>query len=184
MVFLPESAMANWYFVNPKTREKVGPNEEAHVRAKFIAGELPPHTLVWHDGLANWIPASQAFAALKAPAGSEGKVPLPDGLRGWMTFIAIMMILSALLPSVMLFGIPMLVAGIALLGARAALDRAPFIAPDMLPFFSKLRTFFCCWGWMYIIGAFLAVLLLLLYVGVVFVALSSGDSATPFLPLK
>ncbi len=176
--------MTNWYFVNPKTREKVGPQEEAYVRAKFIGGELPPASLVWHDGLANWIPASQAFAALQAPTGREGKVPLPDGLRGWMTFIAIMLILSALLPSIMLFGLPMLVAGIALLGARAALDRAPFIAPEMVPFFTKLRTFFCAWGWMYIISALIGVLLLLLYIGVVFLALASGDVVSPLFPLK
>lgn len=167
--------MPNWYFVNPKTREKSGPHEEAFVRGKFIAGELPPAALVWHDGLAGWIPARQAFAALQAPAGGEGKVPLPDGLRGWMTFVGLMTILSAILPSLLLYGLPVLLAGLAALSARAALDRAPFIPPDMLPFFLKLRTFFCCWGWMYIILGFLAVLLLLAYAGIALWAVSSGQ---------
>ena len=167
--------MANWYFVNPKTREKSGPHEEAFVRSKFIAGEIGPDILVWHDGLANWIPAGQAFAALQAPSGAEGKVPLPDGLRGWMTFIGIMMIIGAILPSVMLYGIPMLLAGIALLSARAALDRSPFTTPDLVPFFTKLRTFFCCWGWMYIIGLFLVIIVLLVYSGISLWALSSGQ---------
>jgi hypothetical protein len=169
--------MANWYFVQPKTREKSGPHEESFVRAKFIAGELAPETLVWHDGLANWIPAGQAFAALKAPSGTEGKVPLPDGLRGWMTFIGVMTILGALLPSVALVGLPMLLAGIALLGARGALDRAPYVTPDMVPFFTKLRTFFCCWGWMYVLGLFLVVLVLLAYSGIALWALSTGQVA-------
>ena len=62
--------MANWYYVVPKTREKSGPHEESFVRSKFIAGEIAPETLVWHDGLAGWIPAGQAFAALQAPAGA------------------------------------------------------------------------------------------------------------------
>ena len=169
--------MASWYYVVPKTREKSGPHEEAYVRAKFIAGEIAPETLVWHDGLANWIPAGQAFAALQAPAGTEGKVPLPDGLRGWMTFIGVATILGALLPSVALIGLPLLLAGLALLGARAALDRAPFIPPDLVPFFTKLRAFFCCWGWGYILGLFLVVFVLLAYSGIALWALSTGQVA-------
>ena len=169
--------MANWYYVASKTREKSGPHEESFVRAKFIAGEIAPETLVWHDGLANWIPAGQAFAALQAPAGTEGKVPLPDGLRGWMTFIGVMTVLGALLPSVALVGLPLLLAGLALLGARGALDRAPFITPDLVPFFTKLRTFFCCWGWAYILGLFLVVLVLLAYSGIALWALSTGQVA-------
>ena len=176
--------MASWYFVVPKTREKSGPHDEAFVRAKFIAGEIAPTTLVWHDGLANWIPASDAFAALQAPSGTEGKVPLPDGLRGWMTFIGIMTILSALLPSVVLFGLPMLLAGLAVLGARTALDRTPFISPDLVPFFTKLRAFFCCWGWMYILGIFVAILALLIYLGIALWTLSSGQVAPHHIFIK
>jgi hypothetical protein len=69
--------MASWYYVISKTREKSGPHDEAFVRAKFIAGEIAPSSLVWHDGLAHWIPAGEAFAALQSPSGAEGKVPLP-----------------------------------------------------------------------------------------------------------
>lgn len=172
--------MANWYFVAPKTREKSGPHDEAFVRAQFIAGELAPGALVWHDGLANWIPAREAFSALQAPASDEDKVPLPDGLRGWMTFVGVMTFLSALLPSLTLFGLPLLLAGLAALGARAALDRAPFIPSDLVPFFLKLRTFFCCWGWAYIIGIFLAILLLLVYAAFMLWALSSGQAPAGF----
>lgn len=113
--------MANWYFVNAKTRDKSGPHEESFVRAKFIAGEIRPETPVWHDGLAHWIPASQAFSALQAPGGIEGRVPRPDGLLGWMTFVGVMTILVAIPPSLMLYGLPLLFAGIAALSARAAL---------------------------------------------------------------
>jgi hypothetical protein len=176
--------MASWYYVVSKTREKSGPHDEAFVRAQFIAGEIAPACLVWHDGLANWIPACEAFAALKSPSGAEGKVPLPDGLRGWMTFVGIMTFLSAILPSLMLYGIPMLLAAIAVMGARSALDRSPYIPPDLAPFFLKLRTFFCCWGWMYIIGIFLMILFLLAYAGIALWAASSGqaDLRTLFAP--
>lgn len=168
--------MVNWYFVNSKTRDKSGPHEESFVRAKFIAGEIRPETLVWHDGLAHWIPAGQAFAALQAPAGIEGRVPLPNGLLGWMAFVGVFTIFSAILPSLLLYGLPMLFAGIAALSARAALSRTPFVAPDMIPFLSKLKTFFSCWGWVYIISMFIGILFLLIYTAVAIWALSSGNT--------
>jgi hypothetical protein len=94
-----------------------------------------------------------------------------------MTFIGVATILGALLPSVALIGLPLLLAGLALLGARAALDRAPFIPPDLVPFFTKLRAFFCCWGWGYILGLFLVVFVLLAYSGIALWALSTGQVA-------
>ncbi|HOO20677.1 MAG TPA: DUF4339 domain-containing protein [Kiritimatiellia bacterium] len=174
--------MASWYYVIAKTREKSGPHDEAFVRARFIAGDIAPATLVWHDGLANWIPAGDAFAALQAPSGSEGKVPLPDSLRPWMAFVGVMTILLSIPPALMLYGIPMLLAGCATLGARAALGRAPFVSPDLIPFFSRLKTLFACWGWMYIIGLFLTVLGLLVYAAVAIWTLSGGQGFFPGTP--
>ena len=174
--------MASWYYVVSQTREKSGPHDEAYVRARFIAGEIAPTALVWHDGLPHWIPASEVFASLKTPSGTEGKVPLPEGLRGWMTFVGILTILSSIVPALMLYGIPMLLAGVAVLGARSALDRSPFISPDMVPFFQKLKTAFACWGWMYLIGLFFSILLLLGYAGFALWALSSGQSPFPACP--
>jgi len=72
-----------------------------------------------------------------------------------MTFVGVMTILVAIPPSLMLYGLPLLFAGIAALSARAALRRTPFVSPDMIPFLSKLKTFFSCLGWMYIIGMFI-----------------------------
>ncbi|MDD2240777.1 MAG: DUF4339 domain-containing protein [Kiritimatiellae bacterium] len=171
--------MASWYYVIAKTREKSGPHDEAVVRAKFIAGDIAPTTLVWHDGLIHWIPAQEAFAALQAPTGVEGKVPLPESLRGWMAFVGGMTIALSIVPALMLYGIPMLLAGIATLRARSALGRAPFVSPDMMPFFSKLKTVFACWGWLYIIGLFLFVLALLAYTAAALWLLSSGQGAFP-----
>lgn len=173
--------MATWYYANSKTRDKSGPHPEAEVRAKFIAGEIGPRTLVWHDGLPDWIPAGEAFASLQAPSGAEGRIPLPGGLRGWMTFVGIMTILAFLPASLLLYGLPMLLAGVAVLGARSALDRIPAVSPDMVPFLTKLKTFFSCMGWMYIIGLFFTVLLLLAYAAAfLFMLSSSRMTAYPF----
>ena len=69
----------------------------------------------------------------------------------------------------------MLLAGIAAISARGALDRTPFVSPDMVPFLAKLRTFFCCWGWMYILILFLTILLLLAYAALALWSASSGQ---------
>jgi hypothetical protein len=45
----------------------------------------------------------------------------------------------------------------------------------MVPFFLKLKTAFACWGWMYIIGLFAAVLFLLAYSGLILWMLSTSQ---------
>ena len=170
--------MASWYYVISKTREKSGPHDESVVRARFFAGEITPATLVWHDGLAHWIPAGQAFSPPPAADGRDPRVPLPGGLRSWMMFVGVMTLLTSLLPSLLLYGIPWLLTGIATLGARAALDRVPGIDPDLLPFFSKLKTLFACWGWMYLLGLFCGVVFLLVYAAVSLWMLSSGQGTS------
>lgn len=171
--------MASWYYVVPKTREKSGPHDEAFVRSRFIAGDLSPATLVWHDGLVGWIRAEEAFAALQSPPAEAGKVPLPDGLRGWMGFVGAMTCLTFFLPAMFLYGFPMFLAGFAVLGARGALARTPYVDPDLLPFFAKLRTLFCCWGWAYLVGILLAALGLLAYAALALWLLSSGNENLP-----
>ncbi|MDR0993679.1 MAG: hypothetical protein LBN38_03810, partial [Verrucomicrobiota bacterium] len=79
-------------------------------------------------------------------------------------------------PSLLLYGIPVLVAGIFLLRARNAISRTPFVPPNMVPFLQKLRTAFACIGWFYILILFFAILLLLLYVGGIIHAATAADS--------
>lgn len=172
--------MANWYYVISKTREKCGPHDESFVRAKYLGGEISPATLVWHDGLVGWIRASEAFASLQLPPAGSGKVPLPDGLRPWMTFVGVATILVFLWPSAFLVGIPMLLSGFAVLAARAALDRAPFVDADLFPFFAKLRTVFCCVGWTYLVGLFLSIVAFLLFAAAFFFVAPSVDVLSRF----
>ncbi|NLG33816.1 MAG: DUF4339 domain-containing protein [Lentisphaerae bacterium] len=164
--------MASWYYVIPKTRDKSGPHNESFVRARFVAGDITPSTLVWHDGLPNWIPAGEAFSPRQPDEAAGLLVPLPEGLRAWMGFVGVMTILVFFFPAMLLYGFPMLLTGFAILGARASLARMTLIPPDLFPFFAKLRTVFCCWGWMYIIGLFLLILSLLAYAGLALWALA------------
>ena len=87
--------MIRWYYAHPKTREQVGPCDEATVRAKYVDGELAPSALVWHEGLAEWIPARAAFGASPS-AAPAGEAALPPRLCAWLLFDAWMFLLATL----------------------------------------------------------------------------------------
>ena len=154
--------MANWYYVDPKTSDKRGPYDERRIRQGYIDGLLSAGTLVWREGLANWIPLRDALDLSAAPPLGEDRVPLPPGLCTWMLFDGICTILVSL-PLLLLlpWNIALLVAGIALLGARSTLERTPYVHEETLPFLLRLRTVFCAAGWVYIVMIVLAIVLFL-----------------------
>ena len=171
--------MANWYYVDPKTSDKRGPYDERRIRQGYIDGLLSAGTLVWREGLANWVPLRDALDLTAAPPLGEGRVPLPAGLCGWMLFDGICTIIVSL-PLLLLlpWNIPLLVAGIALLGARSTLERTPYVHEETLPFLLRLRTVFCAAGWVYIVMIVLAIVLFLAGVHLSFAALADTVSSS------
>lgn len=144
--------MTNWFYVDAKTRERVGPISESLIRAKFAAKEIGPQDLVWHAGLTDWMPAHKALSLAPVAGLSEGQnIPVPDGLRGWMTFVGLCAVLGGIFHIVtcvgVLAGVPMLLAGFAMMSARDLLDHAPYILPSQLAFFNKLAAVFRWLGW-------------------------------------
>lgn len=171
--------MANWYYVDPKTSDKRGPYDERRIRHGYIDGLLSAGTLVWREGLANWVPLRDALDLTAAPPLGEGRVPLPAGLCAWMLFDGICTIIVSL-PLLLLlpWNIPLLVAGIALLGARSTLERTPYVHEETLPFLLRLRTVFCAAGWVYIVMIVLAIVLFLAGVHLSFAALADTVSGS------
>lgn len=171
--------MANWYYVDPKTSDKRGPYDERRIRQGYIDGLLSAGTLVWREGLANWVPLRDALDLTAAPPLGEGRVPLPAGLCGWMLFDGICTIIVSL-PLLLLlpWNIPLLVAGIALLGARSTIERTPYVHEETLPFLLRLRTVFCAAGWVYIVMIVLAIVLFLAGVHLSFAALADTVSSS------
>ncbi|RMF71790.1 MAG: hypothetical protein D6738_13125 [Acidobacteria bacterium] len=112
-------------------------------------------------------PAATAAAGW-APAG------VPAGMRGWMTFVAVMTILSGVLSVLscvgIITGVLMLVAGISLLGARSALDGIHATDPATWQFLAKLKTFLVATGWTYILGLIVAALVFMLWGGAIIAA--------------
>jgi hypothetical protein len=76
----------NWYYV--ENGAQAGPISDSELEALRRSGRIQPETLVWHDGLSDWQPYSQAgppddFSSATAPPGaSPGNAPTtaPVGL--------------------------------------------------------------------------------------------------------
>jgi uncharacterized RDD family membrane protein YckC len=51
----------NWYYVN--AGQQVGPVDEAALEALLANGTITADTLVWKEGMANWLPYAQARSA-------------------------------------------------------------------------------------------------------------------------
>lgn len=66
--------MAEWYY--QKNEKKRGPVDTASLKRMAIDGELDPSDLIWREGLAQWVPASQAKGLFPEPV----LVPEPEEL--------------------------------------------------------------------------------------------------------
>ncbi len=55
----------NWYYA--ENHERRGPIEDAAFHALVAAGTIRPDTLVWRDGLAEWVPYSQVAGSIPPP---------------------------------------------------------------------------------------------------------------------
>lgn len=65
-----QAEMAQWYF--GENGRQSGPVEDAEFSALIAAQRITPATLVWRDGMREWVPLSQVMAA----GGMPGQ-PLP-----------------------------------------------------------------------------------------------------------
>ena len=157
--------MIRWYYAHPKTRRQTGPCDEATVRALYVDGTLAPSTLVWHEGLAEWIPARAAFGANPSAAPS-GEAALPHRLCAWLLFDGWMFLLFSLF--LLPLGIPFLIAALALFRVRTVLLRMGSTSADHLPLLLAVRHAAAAAGWGWILFLLLAAAVSLLYCAGVF----------------
>lgn len=61
-----------WYY--SKNGTQLGPVPQSELASKLASGEISPSDLVWKDGMADWIPASQV-AELKPAAAASPTAP-------------------------------------------------------------------------------------------------------------
>ncbi len=104
-----------WYFVFAGQRQ--GPVPEAKIRELISAGQVKPGTLVWTEGMAEWVPvesvpALASFAAEAAQAGVHTAPPtlpgpLVAGVPGPTNYAGFWLRAGALLVDSLIIGIAM-----------------------------------------------------------------------------
>ncbi|MHC4380447.1 MAG: RDD family protein [Planctomycetota bacterium] len=67
--------MRTWYYA--KAGKQFGPLEEEVLRSLFVERRLPMDTMVWTEGMANWMPASTFEVLVPADAEPEAATPPP-----------------------------------------------------------------------------------------------------------
>lgn len=73
----------SWYYI--REREQVGPLSDNDLSAAIQAGELSDSTLVWREGLEDWVPLGQVRSGEQLPASpAEQEFPAPpEGPMAW-----------------------------------------------------------------------------------------------------
>ncbi len=157
--------MPLWYYVQPKTTEKRGPLADDAIRDLFFSGTLPSDALVWREGLADWVRASDAFLVAGASADVPS-APVPEGLCGWMRFLATSLLVFAVLFCWCLWPIALFPAAAALYRAASAFAALPAVPSSVLPALRHLASAFAAAGW--------AVVLLLVILCILFLGAAAG----------
>ncbi len=63
----------NWYYV--ESGQQAGPVDDATLEQLRQSGRVQPDTLVWREGLANWMPLSEAIPGIAAGPGAASQAP-------------------------------------------------------------------------------------------------------------
>jgi len=179
----------NWYY-SADGQEKKGPVLESELLQLLASGQISATTLVWCEGMANWAQASTVATlqtppsvAASAPAAAVplaaapvgGGVPVPQGLGGWMTFVGVMHIIGGAFACLscigLIYGIPMIIGGAGLIGAKNLFATLSGVDPAMLPALEKQRSAFKALGWSYIMMFIFTVIFMIVYGVVIFAML-------------
>lgn len=81
----------NWYYA--RGEERMGPVDDTQIMALASTGQITSHTLVWCDGMADWMPWGQAPRPASAvgdlyPAGASDPVGFQPCAECGQTFLA------------------------------------------------------------------------------------------------
>ncbi len=169
-----------WYYSDNGTDRK-GPVSDSELRQL----QLSPATLVWSEGMASWAPLSSLAApaagaasplrmatvapgAALTPGPAAGDSAPPAGLTSWMTFVGVMNIIGGVFACLscfgLIYGIPLIMGGSALLGAKNIIAAMTSVDTGMSAFLEQLRKAFKLTGWAYILMIVMSVIIMVVYV--------------------
>lgn len=196
--------MSKQWFYSRGGADKQGPVPEEQIKQLVAGGTLKSSDLVWSEGMADWAtigsqsefqapmasaapapaastPASAVLARASQPtsfpsAAMPGDVP--DGMLGWMTFVGVVFIIMGVLECLtcvgIIVGIPLILAGTALLGAKSELESLTTVDPEMLPFLNRIKTFVIVLGVFFLIGIVSTIAFFLLFSASIFSGFASA----------
>lgn len=185
-----------WWYYAKEGQDQEGPILEKRLEEMLAAGELKGSDLVWSEGLDEWKPALQALNTTEEPAegavsahsddGNESppadlvsvpRVPVPEKLAGWCTFLGISSIIMGVFGCLscfgIIYGIPMIMAGIALQSAATELKKIDTIEAQLEPLFGHLNKATSVMGVAMIIIWVLSALMMLAYVFIFIAAIAA-----------
>jgi hypothetical protein len=184
-----------WYYTQGAAQEKKGPVPEAEIKSLVAGGQIHATDLLWSDGMANWAPLSalpqlqaEHTITLPSPAAASSQVflhqsPIPEGLTGWMTFMAVMTIIMGVFQCLncigIIIGIPTIIAGVALLAAKNSIVNISTVDSSLDVFFNKLKTFMQLSGIIYIVSFIAMIVIMILYFGVFMAAIAGKGGMHP-----
>lgn len=69
-------AMADWFYGKDNTQH--GPISDADIRQKITTGEIDQSTIIWREGMSDWLPLNQVpeFAPTSAPTSAPTTNPV------------------------------------------------------------------------------------------------------------
>ena len=183
-----------WYYTQGASQEKKGPISEAEIKSLAADGQIHATDLLWTDGMANWAPLSalpqlqssspsMAVASTATPEAMLNQTPIPEGLTGWMTFMAVITIIMGVFQCLncigIVIGIPTIIAGAALLAAKNAIANIHSVDSSLDVFFNKLKSFMQLSGIVYIVSFIAIIVIVVLYFGVIAAAIAGKVGMHP-----
>ena len=135
--------------------------------------------------------SERSFPVSDMPSGPPPSAPLPPtptmpaamatvppGLPGWAGFTGVMTLINGVLSCLscvgIIWGIPMIIAGIALMGLRTSLQGVQSVDPALRPALERMKTYVVAIGWTFIIGLVVAGTALLFYAGLIAAAITAA----------
>ncbi len=193
-----------WFYKRSLGSDREGPINEAEFNDLIRTDSLGGGDLVWCEGMSGWktLDSVVSIAEIKGVTPAElsaegpGAPPPPqssqaapaldadtllEGLEKWMGFSGIMTIITGALACLgcvgIIYGVFMILGGIALMGAKNSLSQIEKLYPEYRPFLENMLKASKMIGICYIAGIVTSILFMILYFGVFAAAFATATTS-------
>ena len=123
----------------------------------------------------NTPPTIPSAPITQTPVPSQPTLSAPNGLRGWLSFLGLCHLSTGIFSCITLIGIlpgiPLIIAGMALLRARTSIEDP--VEPE--EFMKEIRTAVMGVGWLYLASSILFLIGLIIMIPLIGIAIAHGS---------